>query len=53
MNASHIITKENSGKPVIRNLTSRAYLVIAKKAPIHCAGFLYTAQEDRSGLLLV
>lgn len=39
MNASHKITKENSGKPAIRNLTSRAYIAIAKKATIHMSWF--------------
>lgn len=47
VNASHIITKENSGKPVIRNLTSRAYLVIAKKATIHmCWLALYSSTRQ-------
>ena len=44
VNASHIITKENSGKPAIKNLTSKAYIVIAKKAIIHmCWLSLYSS----------
>lgn len=39
VNASHIITKENSRKPAIRNLRSRAYIAIAKKATIHMDWF--------------
>lgn len=52
--ASHIITKENSGKPAIRNLTSRAYIAIAKKATVHMSWFsLYGSTRQISAFAAI
>jgi len=47
VNASYIITKENSRKPAIRNLASRAYIATAKKATVHMNWFsLYISMRQ-------